>query len=375
MEKEVAKIKIIPPAPRTKRGRVPSFDRILKALKESFRKQELVSNKKLVQLRRAKENPIIKPTRRFWEAKGTFNAGVAQVGGKIHILYRAFSRNNRSTIGYAVTKNGFKITERLRHPVYISEQDFKPLKPSRKKEVPASAEDPRLVKIGSRIYMSYTIFAGDFSSIKVALTSISVKDFLNKKWNWSKPILMTDPNKRHKNLVLFPQKIKGKFAILTRISPKISIKYIKNLEKYFNGKRFIEHEYKKVFRKQFWDSWTRGAGPAPIKTRAGWLVLYHAIDKTEPFRFKLGAMILDSKNPTKILYRSSHPILAPDAIYENIGKPGIVYSCGAIVKKGVLFVYYGGADRVLCVATVKLKDLIKDLKEKNEMELERGFKV
>ena len=93
-----------------------------------------------------------------------------------------------------------------------------------------------------------------------------------------------------------------------------------------------------------------------MKTRLGWLLFYHAMDMHDPNRYKLGAMILDAEDPTKILYRSKVPVLEPDAYYENQGfKSGVVYSCGAVVKDDELFVYYGGADSVVCVAVANLE--------------------
>lgn len=308
-------------------------------------------SRKPLQLKRASSNPIIKPRQYAWEKSGTFNAGAILLDGTIHILYRT-----SAGIGYAATNDGEKIVKRLPRPVYILKEKFD------KNNGYPGAEDPRLTRIGNRIYMIFTSFEGDFGSIKIGFTSISVKDFLAKNWRWKKPALMTRPGQRHKNFVLFPEKIKNKIAILHKISPKISIKYIESPDVYFNGTRFIKSVYKKTLRRDAWDSWVRGAGAPPIKTDLGWLVLYHAIEKKEPRRFKLGAMILDLKNPAKILYRSRGPILAPDKPYENKGKPGVVYCCGAVVKDGILFVYYGGADRVVCVASVKLTILLDDLR-------------
>ena len=83
-------------------------------------------------------------------------------------------------------------------------------------------------------------------------------------------------------------------------------------------------------------------------------------------RYKLWAMILDLKDPAKILYNSSQPILEPDEWYENEGyKSGVVYSCGAVVKDGELFVYYGGADKVSCVATANLEKFLQELVHSN----------
>ena len=82
-------------------------------------------------------------------------------------------------------------------------------------------------------------------------------------------------------------------------------------------------------------------------------------------------MILDLKDPAKILFNSSQPILEPDEWYENEGyKGGVVYSCGAIVKGGELFVYYGGADKVSCVATANLDKFLKELAHSSRSVLE-----
>ena len=90
------------------------------------------------------------------------------------------------------------------------------------------------------------------------------------------------------------------------------------------------------------------------------------MDKRDPNRYKLGAMILDASDPTKIARRCSFPILEPDARYENVGfKPGVIYACGATLIGRKLFVYYGGADTVVCVATTNLSELLSRLPKVN----------
>ena len=94
-------------------------------------------------------------------------------------------------------------------------------------------EDPRMVCIDGRIYILYNAFDGwDF--IRVALISISAEDFLAKRWHWSAPKLLSRPHERHKNWVLFPEKISGKFAILHNLHDdepeRVRIEYIENLD-------------------------------------------------------------------------------------------------------------------------------------------------
>src|SRR3989344_4947792 len=171
---------------------------------------------------------------------------------------------------------------------------------------------------------------------------------------------------------IFPEKINGKFAILHSFYPKILIDYFTSLDE-LDGRKFIQsNNTRPVDYSRTWDSWFRGIGPSPIKTDIGWLVLYHAMNHRNSDRYRMGAIILDLKNPTKILYRSESPILEPEEYYENNGyKWGVIYSCGAVVKKGNLFVYYGGADKVIGVASIKLADLLNDLKKHKVVKLKK----
>ena len=101
---------------------------------------------------------------------------------------------------------------------------------------------------------------------------------------------------------------------------------------------------------------------ATIKTKDGWLLIYQAVCRRDESRYKMGAMLLDLKDPTKVLARSRNPILEPIAPYENEGwKAGVVYPCGAVVINNRLFVYYGGADMVVCVASAKLNNFVEQL--------------
>ena len=223
-------------------------------------------------------------------------------------------------------------------------------------------EDPRLTLIDDTVYLMYTAFDG-WGSIRIAITSIGLEDFLHKRWQWKVPRLISPPGEIHKNWVLFPEKVRGKFAILHSISPEVEIEYFDTLEELERGERIVQSYYDRVSRTGSWDSWVRGAGPPPIKTKLGWLLFYHAMDARDPNRYKIGAMILDAEDPMRVLYRSKFPVLEPDAHLRNSGfKSGVVYSCGAVVKDGELYVYYGGGDSVVCVAMAKLDTFLNDLK-------------
>ena len=285
------------------------------------------------------------------------------------MLYRAIGADGVSRLGYAASSDGKHFEKKSSKPAFSFSLVTKPGASPTLSIAHllgtsggswAGCEDPRMVAIGDRIYLTFLAFNG-WSSARVALTSIALDDFLKRRWKWKKPVMISPPWEVNKNWVLFPEKIKGKFAILHSISPKILIDYFDSFDT-FNEKHFIHSTYHKSGRKGSWDSWIRGAGPPPIKTKYGWLLLYHAMDARDPGRYKLGAMLLDLKNPTKILHRSNEPILEPDAIYENNGfKGGVIYSCGAVVAGATLYVYYGAADSVVCVATANLQKLLDDL--------------
>lgn len=222
-----------------------------------------------------------------------------------------------------------------------------------------------MVVIEGRVYVTFNMFDG-WDYIRVASISIDEQDFMTEQfWKWDGPHILSKPGERHKNWVLFPEKINGKYAILHSIAPNVDIAYRDSIEDIGTEEPFIESwvgsRDSLPPRENAWDSYVRGAGAPPIRTSRGWLLLYHAIDARDPGRYKLGAMLLDLTDPTHVLHRSSGPILSPDEHYENHGKPGIVYACGAVVRDGTLFVYYGGADKVVCVATAELEELVDEL--------------
>jgi beta-1,2-mannobiose phosphorylase / 1,2-beta-oligomannan phosphorylase len=327
-------------------------------------------------IKKSESNPIIQPDPKHnWESCGTFNATVVNINNKIHILYRAVGDNGSSVIGYATSSDGVNIDERLPYPIYRPTGNFELRINSTDKPLFSytsggtlscwgGCEDPRIVRIDNMIYMVYTAFNG-VNPPCVALTSIKVIDFLQRNWNmWKKPTLISPENQMNKNWVIFPEKINNKFVILHSIAPKIQIEYVDSLD--FKTNPNIKSTYLPVRRAKVWDTIIRGIGPAPLKIDEGWLVFYHAISEREPSKYKIGAMILDYKDPTKILYRSNFPIIEPDKIYENEGyKQGIVYTCGAIIKDKNIILYYGGADTVVCVASSNLQNFIKQIKLNN----------
>jgi len=312
-----------------------------------------------MQLERYKNNPILKPRKEHpWESKGVFNAAAVYENGRVYIVYRAFSNDNTSTFGLAISKDGFNIDQRLSEPIYKPRENFEM---KAKPGAWSGCEDPRITKIGDRFYMCYTAYDGVHPT-RVALTSIKVKDFLSFKWGkWVKPVLISPPGIDSKNACILSQKINGKYAIFHRFHPCIWIDFVEDLD--FKDDHWIKGSCWFMPRTNSWDSRKIGIGGPPIKTKEGWLLIYHGVSSQDR-KYRLGAMLLDLKNPTHLLSRLDFPILEPQESYEIQGFiSNVVFSCGAVVIKGRLFIYYGAADETLGVATIKIEELLEKLVE------------
>jgi predicted GH43/DUF377 family glycosyl hydrolase len=228
-------------------------------------------------------------------------------------------------------------------------------------------EDPRITKIDDKLYVTYVAFNG-YEPQRVALTSIDLTDFRSGNWNWSRPALLSRPGEPHKNWTIFPEKIKGKYAILHSINPELRVDYFESLD--FKDGEHIESCNIRQERMGSWDTFIRGVGPPPIKTSDGWLLLYHAMQDNDWGRYKIGAMMLEHDDPQKVLYRSRSPLMEPDTHYENNGlKPGVVYATGAVTMGDMLFVYYGGSDTTINVAYAHLKELTDSMKHSTTSQL------
>lgn len=349
--------------------------KVKRTIKKTSQNNTRKVKKENVKLKKLSHNPIITPSYYSWESKATFNPAAFEYNGKIHLIYRAIGDDDSSVLGYAASYDGLHIEDRPSYFVYKRFQDF--VKSGEKLEYDSGGgwdggcEDPRLTLIDDTVYLIFTAFDG-WNSIRLALTSISLNDFKNKKWNWKKTVLISPPGEIHKNWVLFPEKINGKFAIMHSISPDILIEYFDDLDE-LDGSRFIKSFYhNKPNWEHGWDNKVRGVGPTPIRIPEGWLIFYHAMDENDPDKYKLGAMILDYKDPTKILYKSKNPILEPEEDYENNGlKWGVIYSCGAVIKGNEVLVYYGGSDQYCCVAKIDLDELVESLKNTKQLKLKK----
>lgn len=173
----------------------------------------------------------------------------------------------------------------------------------------------------------------------------------------------------NRNGVLFPEKIDGKYAMLSRPSDNghtpfgdIFISYSPDM-KFWGEHRCVM----KVtpFEESAWQCLKIGAGSVPLKTKDGWLMFYHGVIRTcNGYRYSMGAVLLDLNKPDKVLYRTRDYLLAPAAPYELTGDvPNVVFPCAALCDGKRIAVYYGAADTTVCMAFGYLDEIVAYIKD------------
>jgi len=299
----------------------------------------------LLKLTRFEGNPIIRPRiYRLWESKATFNPAAFYDGEKIHILYRAVDRNGVSRLGYARSHDGTTVDYRSPAPI---------LEPSAEWEQ-FGCEDPRITRLDQTHYITYTAYSRRGPRIALASTS----DFQRFEKHG-----LIGPDREDKDCVIFPERIDGQIALLHRLNGRIQIAYFDSLDTLVNSqnywKDYVQHfdDYEVIRSKFQWEERKVGTGPPPIKTEKGWLVIYHGVSLDNTYR--TGALLLDLENPTRVLARTSEPFFEPTEEFEKRGVvPNVVFPDGAALRDGTLFMYYGGADRVCCVASTPVDEFL-----------------
>ena len=323
-------------------------------------------------LQRYEKNPIlISNEANWWESKAVFNCAILNYENKFHMLYRAIGEYERyiSRIGYASSTDGYSFV-RSNHIALGPTQDYEKY----------GIEDPRLVEIDNQVYITYVILSAyvtDGAMVEASTALATTTDFLK----YTRLGVITSKGSNNKDVVLFPEKMNqqqssvlssssssynvegvGKYLFLHRPSSWIGSKYGVDKPSIWLGEGNALTNFEKhtllLKPEERWEELKVGAGPPPIKTRAGWLVIYHGVSREKVYR--AGAALLDLHDPSKIIGRTKTPILEPKEPYEKLGDVNnVVFPTGAcIVDKDKLFVYYGGADKVCCLATGDLNYLL-----------------
>ncbi len=303
---------------------------------------------------RAPQNPILTPRGDGFESHDVLNAAAIDLNGSVYLLYRAMDKANTSTIGLAVSKNGVTVDERLPTPMYAPRVDFESKRGSPTGN--SGCEDPRIVRIDKTLYMTYTAYDG-VRAPSGAVSSISVEDFLARKFEkWSTPLILTPEGVDDKDLALLPEKVNGNYLLYHRINNQICADVLPDLSSGKRVSRCIEVIGPRV---GMWDGEKVGSAAPPIKVGNNWLMIYHGVSRHSTYR--LGAALL-GPDGTTLLARTADAVFEPLEQYEREGEiANVVFSCGTVVRGDALFLYYGGADKVIGVATASLAHIVDAL--------------
>lgn len=345
-------------------------------------------------IKRCAQNPVIRaedvaPSRPDFRVLGAFNAGVAQVEDETILLLRVaeapvsdradevlvprlnetgtdvlVERYDKADPSYdfsdsrIVVKDGRTVmltslshlrVARSKDGIHFDIEAQPALFPEHALEA-WGIEDPRVTQIGETYYITYSSASARGVGVGLAET----RDFRTFKRHG----LMLAPE--NKDVMLFPDKINGKYYALHRPVPKsfgapeMWIVESPDLVHWGN------HRFLMGLSVQGWDSARMGGGAVPIRTDRGWLALYHGADSKH--RYCMGAVLLDLEDPGKVIARSTRPFMEPEADYEVNGFfGGVVFSCGALLIGETVRMYYGAADEAMAVADIPLNDIFDTL--------------
>lgn len=295
-----------------------------------------------------------------WESGGTFNPGAIRDGDSVHMLYRAVEGQNYSTLGYARLDLRGRVLERRAEPAVSRER------PEESKGV----EDPRIVRLDGRYYVFYTAYDSKVARVALASTTDFVRFRKHGPIGPDPQLLLRTRNLRwDKDAMMFPERVNGKVLYIHRIDPSIQLAAFASIEELIHPppgyweKHLLEIDRHTVMQPTFeWEKQKIGAGPPPIKTDDGWLMIYHGVDKASVYR--AGAALLDLEDPARVIARLPQPLLEPQREYEKVGAvPNVVFPEGAVVVGDDLYIYYGAADKVVALARMRLDELLGELKK------------
>jgi predicted GH43/DUF377 family glycosyl hydrolase len=213
-------------------------------------------------------------------------------------------------------------------------------------------EDPRIAKIDDTYYITYTAV----SRHGIAVGLASTQDFRT----FTRHGLIMGPE--NKDVMLFAGRVNGKYYMLHRPTVNgvgtLQIWLAESPDMLHWG----GHRPLAAMRPDGWDSHRIGGGDVPFLTDEGWLTIYHGVNREQGYC--LGALLLDRDDPSRVIARSSEPLLLPEAEYERVGFYGnVVFTCGTVLDdEGMLHIYYGSADEHTCRASIALDDVLDSLK-------------
>jgi len=319
--------------------------------------------------------PILTPRKEIdWESKAVFNPSVVYDNGVFRMLYRTYPnildfttprlrrpgfyfKNQISYIGYAESKNGINF-ERKSTPFISPSENYDRY----------GCEDPRITKIGDTFYITYTaidkLIEKKDPDMKIRIALATTKDFITVEKHG-----VIGPPKSSKASALFPETVnEGKIALIMTINPDstnshVAIRYYNSIDEVLNQTdeswdNFLKNsENAAILQTQWWLHRGPELGAPPIRTDRGWLLIFSNESMSDSWT--IGAALLDINNPDILIARTPSYILQPTTNYETNGLvPNVTFPEGAVIVDDTLYVYYGGADTVIGLATCKINDLL-----------------
>lgn len=332
-------------------------------------------------LQRFDGNPILSPNpQNDWESAVTTNPGawIDPDTNEVCLLYRAAGHDLKHQVflGIARSKDGVHFERCSDQPVFTPSVDGFDA---------GCVEDPRVIRIGDTYYITYAARATppgqywimppekrDWNPEPIpedapwcirenhTATGLAItKDFKT----FLRPGRLTDPMVDDRDVILFPEKINGRYYMLNRPMQWAGEKYGTDYPTMWitSGDDLFNMDPPKILIKAKYDWETKiGGNTPPIRTEHGWLTLFHAVGKDKLYR--LGALLLDLDDPTVVRHRTPDWILQPEEDFETKGLyNGCVFPCGKVVKDGKLMVYYGAGDVHVGLATCELSALLEHM--------------
>lgn len=293
------------------------------------------------------DNPILSVEDWPYDANSVFNAAAAEVNGKTLLLVRVEDFRGISHFTAARSEDGISNWEIDEGPT------LRPDPVSHPEEI-WGIEDPRIIWLEElqQWVITYTAFSKGGPLVSLATT----KDFHN--FNRLGPVMPPED----KDAAVFPVRFDGRWAMLHRPVAKLS-NILSNIWISFSPdlKHWGDHQEVIQAREgSWWDASKIGLSAPPMETPEGWLILYHGVRTTASGSiYRLGLVLLDLEDPTRVIRRSDEWIFGPKASYEREGDvDDVVFPCGWIEKNGEVFMYYGAADSCIALATAKLSRLV-----------------
>lgn len=295
-------------------------------------------------VKRYKGNPILTKDDVPYPVATVHNAGVVKSGDRYIMVFRSHQYNGRSILGLAESADGYSFKVRpepfmvpSRHGVFAEYEEY-------------GIEDPRICQIDGDYLITYSAYSRHGVRIGLART----RDFESLE----RIALITQAD--HRNVVLFPKKFGGRYARLDRphseIGPwSIWISYSPDLVHWGDSKVIVKPAC------YHWDEMKIGPGATPFQTEKGWLSIYHGVFQTmDGAVYRLGAMLHDLDDPSRVLGVADEWILQPEDPWEVTGYVhNVVFCCGAVPEDdGTVKIYWGGADKVMCAGTAIISELV-----------------